>query len=88
MKKSITALRTELDELKSQKTGTECQRELVKQPQSQPPSKRPRTQLMDNKNVSEDQDPIDTYTQDQEYGDEMDDLEEEELVPDLIQFFH
>ena len=36
MNKSITVLLTELDELKSQKLGTECRRELVEQPQSEP----------------------------------------------------
>ena len=69
--KSITALRTELDELKSQKSGTECRRELVEQPQSEPQSKRPRTQQRDNENGSEDQDPIYTYVQEQEDGDEL-----------------
>ena len=52
--KSITALRTELDKVKSQKSGTECRRELVEQPQSELPSKQPQTQQMDNENGSED----------------------------------
>ena len=60
MNKSITVLLTELDELKSQKLGTECRRGLVKQLQSELQSKRPRKQQMDNGNGSEDQDPIDT----------------------------
>ena len=87
MNKSITVLLTELDELKSQKLGTECRGELVKQPQSELLSKRPRTQQMDNGNGSEDQDPIDTYMQEQEDGDETDDSEEEDLVLYLSQFF-
>ena len=87
MNKSITVLLTELDELKSQKSGTECWRELVEQPQSEPLSKRPRTQHMENWNGSEDQDPIDTYMQGQEDGNEMDDSEEEDIVSDLSQFF-
>ena len=87
MNQSITALRTELDELKSQKSGAECRRELAEQPQSEPPSKRARTQQIDNENGSEDQDPIDAYMQEQDDGDEMDESEEEDLVSDLSQFF-
>ena len=60
----------------------------MEQPQSEPLSKRPPPpppQQMDNENGSEDQDPIDTYMQEQ--GDEMDDSEVEDLVTDLSQFF-
>ena len=58
----------------------------MEQPQSEPPNKRPQKQQMDNENGLEDQDPIDTYMQEQDDGDEMDDSEEEDLVSDLSLF--
>ena len=86
MNKSLTAIRSELDDIKATKTGASDRREASEQPDTAPPSKRPRTESMDT-GSDDDEDPITIYMRDQEDEEEEEDPEVEDLIADLSMFF-
>ena len=65
MNKSLTALRSELDDLKAQKTGASDCSEATDQPDTVPPSKWPRIEPMDTES-DEEEDPISLHARPRE----------------------
>lgn len=91
MNKSITALRSELDEIKVQKTDTTAQgRRMEQPPDEEPVNKRPRTESVNaessgkNTNEEDEEDPIDRFLQ----VEEDEESDEEDILGSLGQYFN
>lgn len=92
MNKSLTALRSELDELKAQKTGVSGRREAREESDTASSCKRPRMDQMDTESddeeeCDEEEDPIEIYMREQDHEEDKEDPEMEDLIAGLGMFF-